>query len=128
MSPTIYPVDASFRIEPGLEARLERVVEGPLITRHVGGGGIFSTPAMIGLMEAASHEAVESALPAGQTTVGYEVHVRHLAMAAPGTTVVVSSVLTAVKGNKLYFDVECRRGEQVVGAGIHKRAIVPANF
>jgi len=121
-------VDTRFGIEPGLKARLERVVEGPLITRHVGGGGIFSTPAMIGLMEAASHQAVAGALPTGHTTVGYEVHVRHLAMAAPGTTVIVSSLLKEVKGNKLYFDVECRQGERVVGAGLHKRAIVPANF
>jgi len=121
-------VDASFGIGTGLEATLERVVEGPLITRHVGGGGIFSTPAMIGLMEAASHQAVAGSLPAGKTTVGYEVHVRHMAMAAPGSTVVVSSLLTEVKGNKLYFDVECRQGDKVLGAGIHKRAIVTADF
>jgi fluoroacetyl-CoA thioesterase len=115
-------------IRPGLEARLERVVEGELITRHVGGKGIFSTPAMIGLMEAASHKAVHGLLPANQTTVGYEVHVRHLAPAAPGSTVVVTSKLTEVKGNKLYFDVSCRQGETLLGSGIHKRAIVPAVF
>jgi fluoroacetyl-CoA thioesterase len=121
-------VDGAESISPGLEGHLERVVEGALITRHVGGRGIFSTPAMVGLMEAASHGAVASLLPEGQTTVGYEVHVRHLAMAAPGSTVVVTSRLIEVKGNKLYFDVECRQGEKLLGAGIHKRAIVPANF
>jgi fluoroacetyl-CoA thioesterase len=115
-------------IRPGLEARLERVVEGDLITRHVGGKGIFSTPAMIGLMEAASHKALEGLLPAGQTSVGYEVHVRHLAPAAPGSTVVVTSRLTEVKGNKLYFEVSCHQGDQLLGSGIHKRAIVPADF
>lgn len=104
------------------------MVEGDLITRHVGGGGIFSTPAMIGLMEAASHSSIEKLLPEGQTTVGYEVHVRHLAMAAPGSTVTVTSRLTEIKGNKLHFEVECRQGEKVLGSGIHKRAIVPANF
>jgi len=116
------------RIRPGLEGRLERVVEGELITTHVGGGGTFSTPAMIGLMEITSHRSVEGLLPDGQTTVGYEVHVRHLAPAPPGSTIVVSSRLTEVKGNKLYFEVECRLGENVLGSGIHRRAIVPANF
>ena len=115
-------------IHPGLEARLERVVEGELITRHVGGQGTFSTPAMIGLMEAASHKALHGLLPEGRTTVGYEVHVRHLAPAAPGSTVVVSSTLTEVKGNKLYFDVECHQGDKLLGSGTHKRAIVPADF
>ena len=115
-------------IRSGIEGRLERVVEGDLITRHVGGNGIFSTPAMIGLMEAASHRSVEELLPDGQTTVGYEVHVRHTAPAAPGSTVVVTSKLTEIKGNKLYFDVFCHQGDTLLGSGIHKRAIVPATF
>jgi fluoroacetyl-CoA thioesterase len=107
---------------------LERVVEGDLITRHVGGNGTFSTPAMIGLMEWASHKAIVGFLSEGETTVGYEVHVRHLAPAAPGSSVVVTSTLTEVKGNKLYFDVACHQQEKVLGSGTHKRAIVPAEF
>ena len=107
---------------------MERVVEGDLITRHVGGKGIFSTPAMIGLMEAASHKSLKGRLPEGQTSVGYEVHVRHLAPAAPGSTVVVTSKLTEVKGNKLYFEVACHQGDKLLGSGTHKRAIVPADF
>jgi fluoroacetyl-CoA thioesterase len=115
-------------IQPGLEGRLERIVDGELITRHVGGAGTFATPAMIGLMEITSHRSLEALLPQGHTTVGYEVHVRHLAPAAPGTTVLVTTKLTEVKGNKLYFDVECRQGEKLIGSGVHKRAIVPADY
>ena len=115
-------------IRPGLERRVERVVEGNLITKHVGGQGVFATPAMIGLMEWASHKALEGLLAENETTVGYEVHVRHLAPAKPGATVVATSKLTEVKGNKLYFDVECHQGDMLLGSGTHKRAIVPANF
>jgi fluoroacetyl-CoA thioesterase len=125
---TIYLVATIDGIRPGLEGRLQRVVEGDLITTHVGGQGTFSTPAMIGLMEITSHRSLDGLLPEGHTTVGYEVHVRHLAPAPPGSTIVVSSRLTEVKGNKLYFDVECRQGDKVLGSGIHKRAIVPATF
>jgi fluoroacetyl-CoA thioesterase len=121
-------VDTIEGIKPGIEGRLERVVEGDLLTHHVGGNGTFSTPAMIGLMEITSHRSVERLLPAGHTTVGYEVHVRHLAPTAPGSTIVVTSRLSEVKGNKLYFEVECHGGETLLGAGIHKRAIVPATF
>jgi predicted thioesterase len=125
---TIYLVATHESVRPGLEGRLERVVEGELITRHVGGAGTFSTPAMIGLMEITSHRSVEGLLADGETTVGYEVHVRHLAPAAPGSTIVVTTRLSEVKGNKLYFEVECRQGANVLGTGIHKRAIVAANY
>jgi fluoroacetyl-CoA thioesterase len=125
---TIYPVDTIEGVRPGLEGHLERVVDGDLLTHHVGGQGTFSTPAMIGLMEITSHRSLEPLLPAGHTTVGYEVHVRHLAPAAPGSTIQVTTRLTEVKGNKLYFEVECRDGDRLLGTGIHKRAIVPANF
>ena len=125
---TIYLVATDEVVRPGLEGRLERVVEGELITRHVGGAGTFLTPAMIGLMEITSHRSVEGLLAAGETTVGYEVHVRHLAPAAPGSTIVVTTRLNEVKGNKLYFEVECRQGDKVLGTGFHKRAIVPADY
>jgi len=121
-------VEAIEGVHPGLEGRVERVVEGNLLTHHVGGKGTFATPAMIGLMELTSHRSVEPMLPEGQTTVGYEVHVRHLAPTAPGRTIVVTSRLTEVKGNKLYFEVECREGDKLLGSGIHKRAIVAATF
>ena len=125
---TIYLVDAVESIRPGLTGRLERVVDGELITHHVGGAGTFATPAMIGLMEITCHRSVEELLPEGHTTVGYEVHVRHMAPGAPGSTVVVTTRLTEVKGNKLYFEVECRQGDKVLGSGAHKRAIVRASF
>jgi fluoroacetyl-CoA thioesterase len=121
-------VDTQDGIRPGLECRFDRVVDERLITRHVGGHGVFATPAMIGLMEGAAHKAIVALVPDGYTTVGYEVHVRHLAPAAPGSTVTVTARLTEVKGNRLYFDVFCHLGDKLIGSGTHKRAIVPANF
>jgi predicted thioesterase len=116
------------RIQPGIEGRLERVVDGELITKHVGGKGTFATPAMVGLMEITTHRSLEQLLPEGHTTVGYEIHVRHLAPTAPGSTIVITTRLTEVKGNKLYFEVACHQGDVLVGTGTHKRAIVPADF
>lgn len=121
-------MEAVDRIHAGIEGRLERVVEGELLTKHVGGQGTFSTPAMIGLMEITSHRSIDGLIPEGNTTVGYEVHVRHLAPTPPGSTIVITTRLTEVKGNKLYFDVQCRQGETLIGSGTHKRAIVPATF
>ncbi|MGH7764125.1 MAG: thioesterase family protein [Candidatus Dormibacteraceae bacterium] len=103
-------------------------MEGDLLTHHVGGRGTFSTPAMVGLMEITSHRSIEPFLPEGQTSVGYEIHVRHLAPTAPGSLITVTTRVTEVKGNKLYFDVECHEGDKLLGSGTHKRAIVSATF
>jgi fluoroacetyl-CoA thioesterase len=105
---------------------MERVVDSSLITRHVGGDGVFATPSMIGLMEVTAHQSVREHLPEGQTTVGYEVCVRHLAPVDPGQSVVVTSLLTEVRENRLLFEVSCTSDGTLVGSGTHKRAIVPA--
>ncbi len=118
--------EAASGIQPGLEARLERVVDESLVTRHVGGEGVFGTPYMILLMEQAAHSAAAPHLRPEQTTVGYEVHVRHLAPTLLGRTVVARAVLREVSENKLRFDVTCHEGDKLVGTGTHKRAIVPA--
>ena len=31
-------------VQPGLEARIERLIDESLVTRHVGGAGLFATP------------------------------------------------------------------------------------
>src|SRR5947209_12989355 len=101
-------VAAEPTLEAGVEGVLERDVDDSLLTSHVGGRGIFATPAMIGLMELCSHRSVEPLLPPEFTTVGFEVSVRHLAPTAPGGHVTITSRLTRVDGCKLFFDVECR--------------------
>ena len=122
-------VAASFDgVQPGLESRIERVIDASLLTTHAGGDGVFATPMMIMLMEQASHAAVEPTLPGGHTTVGYEVCVRHRAPARRGEAVVVTARLDEVEGNRLQFTVECTRDGDgtLLGTGTHKRAIVPS--
>ena len=113
-------------VKPGLQGKIERVIDGSLMTRHVGGRGLFATPYMILLMEQTAHSSVEAQLPDGYTTVGYEVCVRHLAPADEGETVTVTSHLKEVDRNRLLFEVECRKGEVLLGTGTHRRAVIPA--
>ncbi len=101
-------------------------MDDSLLTRHVGGEGVFATPSMILLMENAAHLSVAPLIGEENTTVGYEVSVKHLGMTEPGSTVVVSSLLKEVNGNKLLFEVQCHDGDRLVGIGTHKRAVVPA--
>ena len=113
-------------IVPGIAGQLEATVTGELLTKNLPGKAVLATPAMIGLMELAAHRSVEGLLADGFTTVGYEVHVRHLAPTRAGDTVVVTSLLTKTEGRKLYFDVSCTASTgQQVGTGTHKRVVVP---
>lgn len=114
------------QLQPGAHNTIEREVDDSLVTTHVGGRGVFSTPAMIGLMEWCSHGAVSALLPEGYTTVGFEVCVRHLAATEPGARVTVTSQLTKVDGRKLFFDVQCHEGLKLCGTGTHRRVVVPA--
>jgi predicted thioesterase len=121
----MYPVVEFEKVQAGIEGSVERDIDAELVTSHVGGRGTFATPAMIGLMEWCSDRSVKPFLPAGYTTVGFEVCVRHLAASEPGGHVTVTSKLTKVDGRKLFFDVECREGDKLCGTGTHRRVIVP---
>ena len=114
-------------LEPGIEESEEFPVEGRLVT-DVGGTigiAVLSTPGMIGLMERVSSVLAYKNLPEGSATVGFEVCIKHVAAAAAGTTVRVSSKLNeVVDGRKLRFDVEVTEGERTIGVGTHERRVI----
>lgn len=90
---------------------------------------VFSTPAMIGLMEHASAQAVMGDLPPGAITVGTRIEVDHLKAIPEGSRVQASARLVKYKKRFLVFEVEARSGEHVIGRGFVYRAIVePQGF
>jgi predicted thioesterase len=111
-------------LQPGLSAEITMVVDDSLVVKHMGGDGVLSTPSMIGLMERAGIQAVQSILPEGYTTVGFEVHVKHFAPTAKGKKVTVRAELLEVDGRKLRFRVEAHDEDKKVGDGTHRRAVV----
>jgi fluoroacetyl-CoA thioesterase len=84
----------------------------------------FSTPAMVALMENAAFSATKDLLPAGQTTVGVEVDIKHLAATPVGMTVRAKAELTQIDGRKLLFKVEAWDDVEKIGEGTHARFIV----
>ena len=111
-------------LEPGLSAEIKTVIDDSLVVKHTGGDGVFSTPSMIGLMERAGIEAVQSLLGDEHTTVGFEVNVKHFAATPKGKEVTVRAELTEVDGSKLRFNVVAHDDTQKVGEGTHRRAII----
>ena len=114
--------DGSLKV--GMAAEITVTVDDTLVVKHVGGDGVLSTPSMIGLMERAGIQAVQNFLPAGQTTVGFEVNVKHFAATPKGKSVTARAELTAIDGRKLTFNIEARADDKKVGSGTHGRAII----
>jgi fluoroacetyl-CoA thioesterase len=107
------------KIELGLEGFCERVVSQEMALAHFDPAwpAVFSTPAMIGMMEVASSRAVRPALPPGSITVGVRIEVDHLKVLPVGATVVANSKLVEIDGRRLIFEAEARSGTEVVGRG-----------
>jgi predicted thioesterase len=110
----------------GLEGRFERAVQfeytiaffDPKLPE------IFSTPAMIAMMEAATSLAVEPALPPGKISVGTRIEVDHVKSAGIGALITSTARLLEINGRFLIFEVESRAGEEILGRGRITRAII----
>jgi fluoroacetyl-CoA thioesterase len=113
-------------LAPGLVGR----VAWEATERHsaqVWGSGavaVFSTPSLVGLMEAAAMEALVGTLADGDTTVGTRIEVDHLAATPLGDTVRAEARLVSVDGRRLVFDVEARDTVRPIGRARHERMVV----
>ena len=86
---------------------------------------VFSTPAMIGLMELTCVELTQPYLDENEQTVGMHVDVRHMAPTKIGQSVTVTAELLEVKDHKLRYAVSATNDQGVkIGEGTHRRAII----
>ena len=110
----------------GLTATVQWVVQDEHLASAVGSGAapVFSTPALLALCEAAAFLAVAPHLGEGQSTVGTQVTLRHLAATPPGMRVRATATLVAVEGRTLRFTVEAWDEVERIGEATHERAIV----
>lgn len=116
----------STSLAPGLTGEVTLRVSETHTAAALGSGNVnvFSTPALIALLEAAAIAALDGHLPSGQTSVGTHLDVRHLAATPVGMTVRAVATLTEVDGRRLVFAVEAHDDVEQVGAGTHERFVV----
>ena len=89
---------------------------------------IFSTPAMIGLMEYTCVLLAAPYLDENEQTVGIHVDVRHMAPTKIGQSVTVTAEVLEVKDNKLRFALSAVNDQGVrIGEGTHRRALINTN-
>ncbi|MFZ0336180.1 MAG: hotdog domain-containing protein [Candidatus Acidiferrales bacterium] len=115
------------RFPKDVRSSLERVVEfqWTIAAFDPDLPAIFSTPAMIGLMELAAAQAVQPHLPAGMISVGTRIEVDHLKAVPVGTLVRAEARLLGSEGRFLAFEVAARANDLLIGRGKVYRAIVP---
>ncbi|MFZ5820718.1 MAG: thioesterase family protein [Chloroflexota bacterium] len=113
-------------LTPGLSAETSLTVAQSDTAEQWGSGlaPVFGTPSLVGLVEAAAVKALEGRLPAGQTTVGGRIDLRHLAATPVGMTVRARAELTALEGRKLTFQVEAWDEVEKIGEALHERFVI----
>jgi len=85
---------------------------------------VFSTPALVGLLESTAVAVLSGHIPAGQTTVGGRIDVRHLAATPVGMRVRARAELTAMEGRKLVFKIQAWDEVELIGEADHERFLV----
>lgn len=111
-------------LTPGLTRTRTYVTTSEMRARQLK-ADVFSTPAMIGLMERTCVELTQPFLDEDEQTVGIHVDVRHLAPTRIGQSVTVAVELLDVEKNKLRYSVKAVNDEGVtIGSGTHRRAVI----
>lgn len=113
-------------IHPGLEAESSEIVTLELTAASHDSELVaaYSTPALVGLMETAAHHAVQPHLPSGQTSVGVEIHIKHLAATPVGGRVRARALVTQVEGAMIHLQLEAWDDVEKIGEGVHTRFVV----
>jgi fluoroacetyl-CoA thioesterase len=120
------PASSKSKLIPGLTGVASGGVTVANTAIALGSGDVpvFATPALAGLMEAAAVDALRDVLDDGQTTVGVQLDLQHLAATPVGMTVRAEARLMTVEGRRLTFRVSAADATEQIGVGTHQRVIV----
>lgn len=115
-------------MEIGKKGYSELTVTEDLLACKVGSGlvSVYATPMMIAGIEGTAAASVADSLEEGQTTVGCQMNVSHVAATPASMKVHFETELTAVSpnGKMLTFHVAAYDEAGLIGEGEHQRAIV----
>jgi fluoroacetyl-CoA thioesterase len=111
---------------PGLIGEVSEFVTEQLTAVSVRSGLVnaYATPAMIALMENASVSAIQKCLAKGQTSVGLEINVKHIAATPVGMRVRARAEVLAVNERRVTFKIEAWDAKEKIGEGTHTRFLV----
>jgi predicted thioesterase len=111
---------------PGLSATVELDVADvdTAIALKSGDVPVLGTPRVVALCEEAAVRALVGELGAGQTSVGQQVQLDHLAPTAVGQRVAAEATVEKVNGRRVTFTVSVRDERGLVAVGRVTRVVV----
>lgn len=115
-------------MEKGITLTLRTIVTPNKSASYMGSGtlDVLATPAMIALIEETAWRSVAPHLEPDQATVGTSLNINHLAPTPIGMEIWCETVLTAIDGRKLTFEVHVFDALGTIGSGTHERFIINA--
>jgi fluoroacetyl-CoA thioesterase len=85
---------------------------------------VLATPVMVLAMENAALNAIRPFLEAGESAVGTEIDVRHLAATPLGHNVRAEAEVIEAVGKRIEFKVSASDEIEEIGNGTHQRAVI----
>jgi predicted thioesterase len=113
-------------LQSGLVFEIESKVTQEESAKVLGSGSldVFGTPAMALLVEQACMQMVEAYLPAGHTSVGVELQIKHLAPTPLGDLVRVRAEVVELTDRLIQYKAKIWDSTELIGEANHKRAII----
>lgn len=113
-------------VKIGIEGETHALVEQEDTAKIVGSGDllVYATPCMAALMEGAAYESIAPYLEDGQSSVGTSLQLSHTSATPVGMEVRAQSVVTAVDGKKITFEIVAYDEAGEIGRAAHERAII----
>jgi fluoroacetyl-CoA thioesterase len=85
---------------------------------------VLATPVMIMAMENAALNAIKPFLDAGESAVGTEIDVRHLAATPVGQDIHAEAEVIKTAGKRIVFKVSASDETEEIGSGTHQRTVI----
>ena len=116
-------------VEVGMTGSAETLVERADTAQEVGSGSllVYATPCMVALMEGAACESIAPFLADGESSVGTMMNVSHTSATPVGMEVRAESVVTAIDGRKITFEIVAYDECGQIGRAVHERVIIKAD-
>lgn len=115
------------KLEVGLVNEMTITVQESDTARFSGGESlpvVFSTPRVISYLERTAHFLLLKYIQAGQSSVGTEIHLRHLAATPVGMQVRLRAEVLEVDRRRVRFKIEAWDAWEKIAEGEHERFIM----
>ena len=113
-------------ISEGAHATISLVVTEQDTAIALGSGdvAVLGTPRIVALCEQAAVEALAGSLSEGETSVGTNITIDHLAATGVGGSVRATATVTEVDRKQVLFGLVVEDGDRVAARGTHTRFVV----